>query len=81
MLQCMTDPDDVYEYVDNKTVKKIHIRRLLEWVASASAGRASRTVTDVRSSIRFIFRTCCHIWDKHVCLPNTVLIYTFLALT
>jgi len=41
ILQCMTDPEDVLEYVD-AAVKNFHVRRLLKWLARIGEGRARR---------------------------------------
>ena len=53
MLQCMTDPEDVEEYVDGPP-KKIHVRRLLEWLDDTRANEKQRTVAEVCSSVPFI---------------------------
>ena len=42
MLQFMTEPEDVFEYLEG-TVKKIHVRKLLEWLESVRGDRAHST--------------------------------------
>ena len=45
---CMTDPEDVLEYVDSD-VKNFDVRRLLQWLARISENRNQRmSVLDVR---------------------------------
>ena len=39
MLECMTDPEDVLEYLD-ETVKKFHVRQLLVWLKAFTGGEA-----------------------------------------
>ena len=34
MLQCMTEPEDVYEYLPSAEVKIVYIKRLLKWLQS-----------------------------------------------
>ena len=47
MLQCMTEPDDVLEYVD-QAVKKFDVRRLLQWLARMGAsGNQKAAVVEV----------------------------------
>ena len=32
MLQCMTDPEDVTEYLGDIKVKKLYVHRLVKWL-------------------------------------------------
>ena len=51
MLECMRDPEDVLEYIDDG-VKKFHVRRLLEWLQRFDDDEANRAlVIEVRGSI------------------------------
>ena len=51
ILQFMTDPEDVLEYVEG-TVKKIRVRLLLKWLRSVHGSRSpSITALEVGSSV------------------------------
>ena len=48
---CMTDPEDVLEYVDS-AVTNFHVRRLLQWLARISENRDQRMCAlDVRLNL------------------------------
>ena len=48
---CMTDPEDVLEYVDS-AVAKFHVRRLLQWLERISENRDQRMrALDVRLNL------------------------------
>ena len=42
IFQCMSDPDDVYEYLGDEPVKKLCIRRLLKWLKTIAGDEAQR---------------------------------------
>ena len=39
LLQCMSDPEDVREYLEGEHVKKLSIRRLLDWLKELDNGQ------------------------------------------
>ena len=51
VLMCMTDPEDVLEYVDS-VVKNFQVRRLLKWLARIRENRDQRMCAlDVRLNL------------------------------
>ena len=65
MLQCMTDPDDVFEYVD-QAVKNFDVWRLLQWLARIGSSEAQRAACLKVCSAPLI--NCMHVetfWMKH----------------
>ena len=52
---CMTDPEDVLEYVDSD-VKNFQVRGLLQWLARISENRDQRMCAlDVRVNLVLLF--------------------------
>lgn len=88
MLQCMTDPEDVQEYVDGK-VEMSHIHRLLEWLETTRVDDAKSVVSayvDVSSKIKiyaFNYRNrlmLCFILELNISLGCIFHFTLFLAL-
>ena len=63
MLHQMCDEDDVREYADGG-VKKVHIRRLLEWLARIRSDQAQRSAAlEVNFILSRASNACRHIMD------------------
>ena len=65
LLQCMSEPEDVLEYVDGKIMKSL-VQRLLKWLERVGGGQAQKiTVLEVEYSDSlpaFLFSQHSHGW-------------------